>query len=317
MKKLNVFIVGLALLTLIQCKKKEVETEAVKPVEAVKSSVASTPDILDEETTYAMAYFNSRNVNQRTEAKYLPCGAEIVIDTLPVSVKVKNKTLRLTFDGLIECKKGASQVKKQGYVQFQLIEGNYWDEVGAVISKTYISYKETKICLDCPLKNEIAIYDGVETIKNVSGGMIEDAPIGQILVHEIKSKNFKVTFNDASVRVQNVSELMSAKKSSANDYEFSIVGNGAYNNKTTVALWGNTDNVPYYTVYTSPKTYQTCGGNGILTSGEAFYQKGSVQVVEVYGVNKKGIAVNNCSAYGFKSSLTKANGNVETTVVKY
>ena len=102
MKTLNVFVVGLALLTLFQCKKKEVESDDVKPVVVQSKPVASSPDVLDEEITFAMAYFNKRDVNERTEAAYLPCGAQIFIDTLPVSVKVKNKTLRLTFDGTIE-----------------------------------------------------------------------------------------------------------------------------------------------------------------------------------------------------------------------
>lgn len=316
-KSYSLFLAAALVLTFTQCKKKETLEQAAAPEKKAHVKEVDENPLLDDATTYALSLLSNHASKARLEEKYKPCGAVVTVDTLPVSISQKKKSVRLTFDATIECTKADGTIKKQGYIEFQLTKGDSWDEVGAEITKTYAGYKEFVTCLECASKQEPFEFNGIETITNLSGGLIEEATIGSTIKHAIKSTNMTLKDDKGVVRIQNVSEIITGKKTSATDFEFSLIGTGAFDGKNNVAMWGTTAGVAYQMIYNSPKTYNTCNGNGKLVSGETLYLKGSEKTVETYGVTKKGELEQNCSAYGYKSVVTKANGQVSTTIYKY
>lgn len=137
------------------------------------------------------------------------------------------------------------------------------------------------------------------------------------LVQDIYTNNLVYTYEDGTAYSQHISERITSRNA-ISGIETSITGTGIYNGTKGITIWGKTkDNKVFYQAITSPKIYNTCSGDSKFIKGRLVNRRGPTTIEEIYGVNMAGTPVNDCSAVGYLSIRTNADGQQYRQVFKY
>src|SRR6185436_13706141 len=164
------------------------------------------------------------------------CGASV--DTTYLT---SQKMLIFNFDGVTPC--FSPSRTRAGQIKVQLIAGNHWSEVGAVLKETYINFKITRLS-----DNQFIMFNGEKTLKNINGNNWLGLLLGtSTLKYQSRAFNVAVTFNNNLSATWNTAHVTewSYTPSAASPYSskeafitFTAIGDTTLNGFNNVCAWG-------------------------------------------------------------------------------
>ncbi len=223
------------------------------------------------------------------------------------------KTLRVTFNGTQNgCK------KRTGTITIDLISGNRWVDVGAVLQYTFTNFKVFNVCT-----NKSITINGVRKMTNISGGNIFKLTTGSIakLTHQIRAE-YKVNFTDSLGNSDSALWHVARKTDivyGLNVYGFTFSGDTTLNSISNVESWGTTrKGASYVTAFPTPVVSNTSCGLWKPTAGVVTHTVGIFPFTVQYGVDAAGNQVSppNCAGY-YKVTWINVAGNTVSAIISY
>ena len=126
--------------------------------------------------------FSGRGAGYRT----LICDA-----TIDVNTTGNPRTITITYNGNV-C---WGNRKREGVVVISMAQGILWKDQGAVINVDFQNLKITRLS-----DNKSITINGTQAYTNVSGGLIANLPVLNVITHTITSNGLTVTFDNGSQR---------------------------------------------------------------------------------------------------------------------
>ncbi len=113
------------------------------------------------------------------------------------SSQIAQKILFFNFDGVTPC--FSPSRTRDGQIKVQLTSGNYWSDVNAVLTITYINFKVTRL-----YDNKSITFNGVKTLKNINGndwlGFLSST---STLKYQERALNIQVLFSSGATAIWN------------------------------------------------------------------------------------------------------------------
>jgi hypothetical protein len=239
----------------------------------------------------------------RTEAFNI-CGASVDSTTTPGSII-------LTFDGTTPCVNGTR--KRSGKIKLTLTNGRLWVTPGAELKAEFINYQ-----IEWLATGRKQTFNGIKTIKNVSGGSINisaQTAVNATIIHEI-SGSLTVLFESGASAVWNFARRRETVVAGANNISVTITGIGSYNGMNNLAAWGkNRFGGDFYTVISTPvQANKTCGFHK-PTAGVVVHDGQYRDISVTFGTDASGNLMSACPTH-FKVVFEK-NGNTHTRIIAY
>lgn len=213
-------------------------------------------------------------------------------------------TLYINFNGA-SC--GNPARKRTGQVKVELIQGNKWSDVGAVLRVTHINYKVVFVNLN----NHYVIFNGTKYLTNVVGtDWATYLSTGNVQL-QIKDRS-----NDMTVQFENgqTDKWNHARKNVINVTAYTTidvtVNADTVINGKNIDSWGVTRfGTNFLTEMIVPwKSGTTCGW-WKPTQGKYTSTTDNFTVTATASVDKNGKPVTGCSGYGYLLEWQYSNGN--------
>ncbi len=235
-----------------------------------------------------------------------------------VNLEPGQKTLKVNLVGFIY--EDTSRIKREGTVKLELIQGNDFDEPGAIFEITFINYKITNI-----LMNKYIEMNGMRRFTNESGGSIvtPQNPNAAVVFSKIRSYGFKIFYSGSKGPITtNTARRKRVERIPRNgyiEYNSIVQGDTVLNNVSNVKDWGTMrdGSTPFTNVLIQPVKRIFCGDKAVNIQGELKRTVGKIQKQVFYGVDALGNPEPTCDAYGQKVITTDAKGNVSEEIVAY
>ena len=216
------------------------------------------------------------------------------------------KTITINYNGTqVGCK------KRTGSITVDLISGNRWVDVGAVIKYTFNNFKVFNTCT-----NKSVTISGTRTVTNVLGGNLYTLALlrSPKLTHKVRA-SYNVTFVDSNGTTKTAQWNVARKTDIiyANSFfGFTSSGDTTYSGLSSVESWGTTrDGYNYTTQFTTPIVSNTGCGVWKPTAGVVIHTVASFPFTVQYGLDASGNQVTaGCAAYYKVSWLTIAGATV-------
>lgn len=318
MKKLIIYI-GVLLLSssiVTSCKKREKEIamdEETKQFNEDANDIKSESDNVDNDINSSI---NNTSIGGRTSASYSSELCGVTID----SSQIANKILFYNFDGSTPC--FSPSRTRGGQIKVELINGNSWKDVGAVLKLTYINFKITKLS-----NNKSIQFNGVKTLKNVNGiNWFTFLTSASNFKFQSRALNVNVTFENGDQAIWNSARITTWDYIAANVtpgipygyVKFTSNGDTIRNNVSNIDSWGtNRNGQIFQTYYQSPWVSNSYCGFWRPVSGNLSHQVGIYNLGLQLGVNQNGDPSTLNCAYGYKVSWTPLGGTVQTVINSY
>jgi hypothetical protein len=318
MKKLIIYI-GVLLLSssiVTSCKKREKEIamdEETKQFNEDANEIKSESDNVDNDINSSI---NNTSIGGRTSASYSSELCGVTID----SSQIANKILFYNFDGSTPC--FSPSRTRGGQIKVELINGNSWKDVGAVLKLTYINFKITKLS-----NNKSIQFNGVKTLKNVNGiNWFTFLTSASNFKFQSRALNVNVTFENGDQAIWNSARITTWDYIAANVtpgipygyVKFTSNGDTIRNNVSNIDSWGtNRNGQIFQTYYQSPWVSNSYCGFWRPVSGNLSHQVGIYNLGLQLGVNQNGDPSTLNCAYGYKVSWTPLGGTVQTVINSY
>ena len=151
------------------------------------------------------------------------CDADIDADTLG-----STRTITITYDGA-NC---LVDRKRTGKIVVSMAQGVRWKNAGAVLSINYQDLKVTRLS-----DNKTITISGIQTITNVSGGLLINLPTVRTITHTVKSSLMNITLDNGAKRTWQVAR----RRVYSLDNGIVITTTGTYSEGATVGIseWGS------------------------------------------------------------------------------
>lgn len=319
MKKIIVFIGTVFLVTgiLVSCKKEE---QAPAPLDTRLSKfnedagdIKSESDNVDNDINSSI---DNTSLGGRTNVSYSSELCGVTID----SSQIANKILFYNFDGITPC--FSPSRTRAGQIKVELIAGNRWKDIGAVLKLTYINYKVTRLS-----DNKSITFNGIKTLKNVNGiNWFTFLFSTSNFLFQERALNVQVSFNTGATAVWNSARLTKWEYIPANavtgipyaHVRFTSNGDTTINGNINTDSWGvNRFNMDFVTSYQNPWVSNSYCGFWRPVSGDITHQVGSYTLSLNLGLDQNGNSSNLACAYGYKVSWTDAAGNSQSEIKSY
>jgi hypothetical protein len=318
MKQLIIYL-GMVIFTSViitSCKKKEepvVLDEQAKQFNEDANNIKSESDNVDNDINSSI---NNTSIGGRTSASYSSELCGVTID----SSQIANKILFYNFDGTTPC--FSPSRTRGGQIKVELINGNSWKDVGAVLKLTYINFKITK------LSNSKSIqFNGVKTLKNVNGiNWFTFLTSASNFKFQERALNVNVTFENGDQATWNSARITTWDYIAANVtpgipygyVKFTSNGDSIANNVSNTDSWGvNRNGQVFQTYYQLPWVSNSYCGFWRPISGSLTHQVGTYNLGIQLGVNQNGDPSTLTCAYGYKVSWTPLGGTAQTLINSY
>ena len=318
MKKLIIYL-GVLLLSssiVTSCKKREKEIamdEETKQFNEDANDIKSESDNVDNDINSSI---NNTSIGGRTSASYSSELCGVTID----SSQIANKVLFYNFDGSTPC--FSPSRTRGGQIKVELINGNSWKNVGAVLKLTYINFKIIKLS-----NNKSIQFNGVKTLKNVNGinWFTFLTSVSNFKFQE-RALNVNVTFENGDQATWNSARTSTWDYIAANVtpgipygyVKFTSNGDTIRNNISNTDSWGtNRNGQIFQTYYQSPWVSNSYCGFWRPISGNLSHQVGIYNLGLQLGVNQNGDPSTLTCAYGYKVSWTPLGGTAQTLINSY
>ena len=318
MKKLSIYLGVLLLASSIvtSCKKREKEIaldEETKQFNEDANEIKSESDNVDNDINSSI---NNTSIGGRTSASYSSELCGVTID----SSQIANKLLFYNFDGSTPC--FSPSRTRGGQIKVELINGNSWKNVGAVLKLTYINFKIIKLS-----NNKSIQFNGVKTLKNVNGinWFTFLTSVSNFKFQE-RALNVNVTFENGDQATWNSARTSTWDYIAANVtpgipygyVKFTSNGDTIRNNISNTDSWGtNRNGQIFQTYYQSPWVSNSYCGFWRPISGNLSHQVGIYNLGLQLGVNQNGDPSTLTCAYGYKVSWTPLGGTAQTLINSY
>ncbi len=318
MKKLIIYL-GVLLLSssiVTSCKKREKEIamdEETKQFNEDANDIKSESDNVDNDINSSI---NNTSIGGRTSASYSSELCGVTID----SSQIANKILFYNFDGSTPC--FSPSRTRGGQIKVELINGNSWKDVGAVLKLTYINFKITKLS-----NNKSIQFNGVKTLKNVNGiNWFTFLTSASNFKFQSRALNVNVTFENGDQAIWNSARITTWDYIAANVtpgipygyVKFTSNGDTIRNNVSNIDSWGtNRNGQIFQTYYQSPWVSNSYCGFWRPVSGNLSHQVGIYNLGLQLGVNQNGDPSTLTCAYGYKVSWTPLGGTAQTVINSY
>ena len=318
MKKLVIYL-GVLLLSssiVTSCKKREKEIamdEETKQFNEDANDIKSESDNVDNDINSSI---NNTSIGGRTSASYSSELCGVTID----SSQIANKILFYNFDGSTPC--FSPSRTRGGQIKVELINGNSWKDVGAVLKLTYINFKITKLS-----NNKSIQFNGVKTLKNVNGiNWFTFLTSASNFKFQSRALNVNVTFENGDQAIWNSARITTWDYIAANVtpgipygyVKFTSNGDTIRNNVSNIDSWGtNRNGQIFQTYYQSPWVSNSYCGFWRPVSGNLSHQVGIYNLGLQLGVNQNGDPSTLNCAYGYKVSWTPLGGTAQTVINSY
>ena len=318
MKKLSIYLGVLLLASSIvtSCKKREKEIaldEETKQFNEDANEIKSESDNVDNDINSSI---NNTSIGGRTSASYSSELCGVTID----SSQIANKILFYNFDGSTPC--FSPSRTRGGQIKVELINGNSWKNVGAVLKLTYINFKIIKLS-----NNKSIQFNGVKTLKNVNGiNWFTFLTNASNFKFQERALNVNVTFENGDQATWNSARITTWDYIAANVtpgipygyVKFTSNGDTTINNMPNTDSWGVNRNAHFfYTYYQSPWISNSYCGFWRPISGTLSHQVGASNLGLQLGVDQSGNTSTLSCAYGFKVSWTPSGGNTQSEIISY
>lgn len=318
MKKLVIYL-GVLLLSssiVTSCKKREKEIamdEETKQFNEDANDIKSESDNVDNDINSSI---NNTSIGGRTSASYSSELCGVTID----SSQIANKILFYNFDGSTPC--FSPSRTRGGQIKVELINGNSWKDVGAVLKLTYINFKIIKLS-----NNKSIQFNGVKTLKNVNGiNWFTFLTSASNFKFQSRALNVNVTFENGDQAIWNSARITTWDYIAANVtpgipygyVKFTSNGDTIRNNVSNIDSWGtNRNGQIFQTYYQSPWVSNSYCGFWRPVSGNLSHQVGIYNLGLQLGVNQNGDPSTLNCAYGYKVSWTPLGGTAQTVINSY
>lgn len=318
MKKLIIYL-GVLLLSssiVTSCKKREKEIaldEETKQFNEDANEIKSESDNVDNDINSSI---NNTSIGGRTSASYSSELCGVTID----SSQIANKILFYNFDGSTPC--FSPSRTRGGQIKVELINGNSWKDVGAVLKLTYINFKIIKLS-----NNKSIQFNGVKTLKNVNGiNWFTFLTSASNFKFQSRALNVNVTFENGDQAIWNSARITTWDYIAANVtpgipygyVKFTSNGDTIRNGISNIDSWGtNRNGQVFQTYYQSPWVSNSYCGFWRPVSGNLSHQVGIYNLGLQLGVNQNGDPSTLTCAYGYKVSWTPLGGTAQTLINSY
>ena len=318
MKKLIIYLGVLLLASSIvtSCKKREKEIaldEETKQFNEDANEIKSESDNVDNDINSSI---NNTSIGGRTSASYSSELCGVTID----SSQIANKILFYNFDGSTPC--FSPSRTRGGQIKVELINGNSWKDVGAVLKLTYINFKIIKLS-----NNKSIQFNGVKTLKNVNGiNWFTFLTSASNFKFQSRALNVNVTFENGDQAIWNSARITTWDYIAANVtpgipygyVKFTSNGDTIRNGISNIDSWGtNRNGQIFQTYYQSPWVSNSYCGFWRPVSGNLSHQVGIYNLGLQLGVNQNGDPSTLTCAYGYKVSWTPLGGTAQTLINSY
>jgi hypothetical protein len=319
MKKVLIYF-GITLffsVVIISCRKKEetpVFDEKVKQFNEDANDIKSESDNVNNDINSSI---NNTSIGGRTSASYSSELCGVTID----SSQIANKILYYNFDGITPC--FSPSRTRGGQIKVELINGNSWKDVGAVLKLTYNNFKVTKLS-----NNKSITFNGIKTLKNVNGiNWFTFLLSTSNFKFQERALNIQVSFSDGGQATWNSARMTTWDYVPANAtpgipygyVKFTSNGDTLLNAVANTDSWGlNRSNQSFSTSYQSPWVSNSYCGFWRPTSGSLAHVVAGVNNLSiVLGVDQSGNPSTLSCAYGYKVSWTPFGGTQQTHILSY
>ena len=218
------------------------------------------------------------------------------------------KTITINYNGTLP---SGSCKKRTGSITVDLISGNRWIDVGAVIQYTFNNFKVFNVCT-----NKSVTINGTRTLTNVLGGNVYTLSLNRLpkLTHKVRA-NYNVTFVDSNGTTKTAQWNVARKTDIiyANSFfGFTSSGDTTISGLSSIESWGVTrDGFNYTTQFTTPIVSNTGCGLWKPTAGVVVHTVASFPFTVQYGLDASGNQVTSgCAAFYKVSWLTVAGVSV-------
>jgi hypothetical protein len=259
---------------------------------------------------------NNTSIGGRTSASYSSELCGVTID----SSQIANKILFYNFDGSTPC--FSPSRTRGGQIKVELINGNSWKDVGAVLKLTYINFKIIKLS-----NNKSIQFNGVKTLKNVNGiNWFTFLTSASNFKFQSRALNVNVTFENGDQAIWNSARITTWDYIAANVtpgipygyVKFTSNGDTIRNGISNIDSWGtNRNGQIFQTYYQSPWVSNSYCGFWRPVSGNLSHQVGIYNLGLQLGVNQNGDPSTLTCAYGYKVSWTPLGGTAQTLINSY
>jgi len=228
------------------------------------------------------------------------------------SSEIADHILYFNFDGVTPC--FSPSRTRSGQIKVELIEGNNWAEMGAVIEETFVDFKVTRL-----FDNKFIKFNGVKTLENMNGHNWWTFLTGaETFAHRERAMNIDVEFNNNQQAVWNSARVTEVGYvPSENKITFTATGDTSINGYTTVDSWGvNRFAQAFTTYYNEDIESDTYCGLWRFNNGEIVHEVNGNSYTLTLGVNQQGNPATTACGYGFKVSW-EVDGEQQSQVFSY
>lgn len=309
-------IVALASTVFFSCKKKEENKPLdnnLKQFYQESNDIKSESDIVNNDINSSI---KDTRIGGRVGATYSSDLCGVTIDTSQLA----NKILIYNFDGVTPC--FSPSRTRSGQIKAELINGNNWSDMGAVLKVSYINYKVTRLS-----DNKTIMFNGVKTLKNITGvDWLSFFFSNANFQFQERALNIQITLNNNTQAVWNTARLTTWDYVQANAapgipyayVKFTTTGDTTINGIQNSDSWGtNQFNQPFSISFQSPWVSNTYCGLLRPNSGVINLQAGPNAASLTLGVDQSGNPSTLSCAYGYKVTWTPNGGTQQNLVQSY
>lgn len=233
------------------------------------------------------------------------CG--VTIDSSQISQKI----LFFNFDGVTPC--FSPSRTRSGQIKVQLTAGQYWHEIGSVLTLTFIDFKITRLS-----DNKSIRFNGVKTLRNVNGNDWIGFLTGtKTLKYRERAMNIQVNFDNNYQATWNSARVTEwSYNVTDNKIVFNASGDTTLNGIANTDSWGtNRYGTSFVTFYNSPIVSNTYCGLWRPISGQLIHRLDKDFTI-TFGVDQQGNPTPYACAYGFKVNW-EANNKTQEVILSY
>lgn len=198
-----------------------------------------------------------------------------------------------------------------GTITVSLSNGK-WSDKDAIISVVFENFKEKNL-----IKGWTTVLNGEKVIRNISGGVSDNLSTGDSVIREVEGKSLSLKYEEDDTYFRWDERRLKIIKNSGGTLEFIYQGNSLKSASSDIVAWGTKRNgTNFHTFIETPMIERKCGARYRMIGGVKVVHTDSKVTRIKYGVDKIGVSVNDCSAYGYALSWKNTGGKFEDIIVK-
>ncbi|MCY7361270.1 MAG: hypothetical protein LH629_04260, partial [Ignavibacteria bacterium] len=281
----SITCIAMIALLFVACKKKDKNNTATLDAKTQQfhtdnNNIKSENDQANDDINNTLSNIPSMGGRVEETLSSPMCGC--TLDTSDLA----NKIVYFNFDSVTPC--FSPSRTRSGQIKAQLISGNKWGDVGAVLKVTFNNFKVTR---SSDLKS--VEFNGSKTLENINGNNWLGLLLGTAdFNYRERAFNINVTFDDGSIAIWNSARITTwSYNPSDSKLTFTTNGDTTINGISTVDSWGVNRFSQNFTInYNTPWVSNSYCGFWRPNSGQIVYTLDNASFSLTLGVDQNGNA---------------------------